>query len=260
MMQNASVSGDSPAGPLPVSVIVPAFNEQRGIETALRLISSAADERGQRWEIIVVDDGSRDRTAEIADAFDGGGATVRLLRLPENRGKGAAVRRGMLEATGDALLMCDADMSTPIAQIDLLLPWMERGYDVVIGSRDMPDSRLDPPQTLARRWLAGLFRAMRRRRLLGDLRDTQCGFKLFRREAAQRIFPHQTVDGWVFDCEVLAIAERLGYRIREVGVEWHNDSDSRVRPVRDALHTWRELRRVCRRMRDFDADRPATPH
>jgi hypothetical protein len=154
----------------------------------------------------------------------------------------------MLAATGELVLMCDADLSTPVAEVERLLEWLERGYAVVIGSRDMRESVLDPPQPRLRRWAAWGFRAIRRRLLLGELRDTQCGFKLFRREAAQQIFSRQTIDGWLFDCEVLGIAERLGYRIKEVGVVWGNNPDSRVKPVREALLAVPTLLAIRRRL------------
>ncbi len=196
----------------------------------------------------MVDDGSRDGTCDIVRRFAAEPLDVRLLVNAANRGKGYAVREGMLAATGGLVLMCDADLSTPIEELEKLLSWLERGYDVVIGSRDMPESVLDPPQPLLRRWLAWRFRAIRRRLLLRELRDTQCGFKLFRRDAAREIFSRQATAGWLFDCEVLGIAERLGYRIKEVGVIWRNNPDSRVKPVREALLAVPTLLAIRRRL------------
>ena len=155
----------------------------------------------------------------------------------------------MLAAAGTHLLMSDADLSTPIGEVVKLCDWLERGYDVVIGSRDRPESRLDPPQPWRRRLPAWAFRALRRRLLLPELRDTQCGFKLFRREAAREVFARQTVDGWLFDCEVLALADRLGYRIKEVGVTWRHHPHSRVsvwRTMFTALPTLLAIRRRVR--------------
>jgi dolichyl-phosphate beta-glucosyltransferase len=149
----------------------------------------------------------------------------------------------VLEATGEAVLMSDADLSTPIQEVEKLLPWLVQGFDVVIASRDMPDSVLDPPQPWRRRTLAKVFRALRQRLMLPDIRDTQCGFKLFRRAAAQRVFSQETEPGWAFDCEVLGLARLMGCRIKEVGVLWRNDPDTRVRTIPDG---WRMLVSLCR--------------
>ncbi len=247
---------DSPALHLPpgqpqptgLSVVIPAYNEARCIGRTLERIREYAARSATQCEVIVVDDGSRDGTCDIVRRFAAEPLDLRLLVNPANRGKGHAVREGMLAATGGLVLMCDADLSMPIEELEKLLPWLERGYDVVIGSRDMPESVLDPPQRLLRRWLAWRFRAIRRRLLLRELRDTQCGFKLFRRDAVREVFALQTIDGWLFDCEVLGIAERLGYRIKEVGVVWRNNPDSRVKPVREALLAVPTLLAICRRL------------
>ena len=233
-----SQSEQRPGGVRPaLSVIVPAFNEARRIARTLARIRAHVTKTGQRCEFIVVDDGSRDGTADVVRACARAARNVRLIVNSRNRGKGYSVRQGMLVATGDVLLMCDADLSTPIEEIEKLLPCVAGGDDVVIGSRDLPESRLDPPQPGMRRWMAGVFRAIRRCVLLTRLRDTQCGFKLFRRDAAREIFARQRIDGWLFDCEVLGIADRLGYRIREVGVVWRDDPDSRVNPWRELIWT-----------------------
>jgi len=205
-------------------------------------------DRDRRCEVIVVDDGSRDGTCDIVRRFAAEPLDLRLLVSPANCGKGHAVREGMLAATGKLMLMCDADLSTPIPEVEKLLAWLDRGYDVVIGSRDMPESVLNPPQPRLRRWLAWGFRAIRRRLLLRELRDTQCGFKLFRRDAARASFSRQATAGWLFDCEVLGIAERLGYRIKEVGVVWGNNPDSRVKPVREAFTALPRLLSIGRRL------------
>ena len=243
-------SGPSSGEPLrpELSIIVPAYNEARCIATTLARIRSYAVDRNRRCEVIVVDDGSADGTSDIVRRFAAEPLVLRLLVSPANRGKGHAVREGTLAATAELALMCDADLSTPIEELEKLLSWLERGYDVVIGSRDMPESLLDPPQPRLRRWLAWGFRAIRRRLLLPELRDTQCGFKLFRGGAARDVFSRQTVDGWLFDCEVLGLADRLGYRIKEVGVVWGNNPDSRVKPVREALLAVPTLLAIRRRL------------
>lgn len=218
-----------------LSIVIPAYNEVRRLGTTLERLRDYAARCGTATEILVVDDGSTDGTADLTRAFDAGPAELRLLTNPTNRGKGAAVRQGMLAATGDVFLMCDADLSTPIEELDKLRPWLNAGYDIVIGSRDRPESHLDPPQPWLRRRLAALFRSLRRRLILPDVLDTQCGFKLFRREVARDLFSRLTVDGWLFDCEVLALAVRAGYRIKEVGVMWRHMPPSRVGVGRAAL-------------------------
>lgn len=245
---------NGPQPPRPeLSIVMPAYNEARRINRTLDRLRDYFARAAARCELIVVDDGSRDGTAEIVRQFVSEPLTVRLLVNPANRGKGYSVRQGMLAATGEILLMCDADLSAPIEELDKLLRWLDRGYDVAIGSRDLPDSRLDPPQPLARRLMAWTFRAIRRRLLLPGLKDTQCGFKCFRRDVARRIFSRQTVDGWLFDCEVLGIAERLGYRIREVGVVWRNDPDSRVNAFRETLSALPTLLTIRRRLKNVAA-------
>jgi dolichyl-phosphate beta-glucosyltransferase len=201
------------------------------------------------WEIIVVDDGSTDDTAAVAGLPD-----VRVLHNPRNMGKGHSVRRGMLAATGDVRLFCDADLSTPIEELDKLLPWLERGYDIVIASRDLPDSVLDPPQPRYRRVMGDTFRFLRQQILLPRLRDTQCGFKCFSRAAAERLFPLQQSAGFAFDCEILGLARQHGFRIKEQSVLWRNDRDSRVRPVRDSLAMLVDLITIYRRLRRAQRD------
>ncbi len=243
-----------------LSLVVPAHDEARRLPRTLESLRAFAATAGTPLELLIVDDGSRDDTlgavrawAGVAgelDSFACGGLHVRLLRNPENRGKGHSVRRGMLESRGDPILMYDADGSTPIEELSKLSAAMEQGAAVAIGSRDLPESILEPAQPWPRRALAGMFRGLRRRLLLPELRDTQCGFKLFRRDAALAIFERCREDGWYFDCEVLALAQQLGYPIVEVPIRWRNDSASRVRPLREALRAPAALLRIRRRVRD----------
>lgn len=235
-----------------LTIVIPAFNEARRLGPTLERIRQYMQQSGLRCEVIVVNDGSTDATAQVVRNFDAGCLTVHLLEHPVRRGKGFGVRKGVLAATGDSVLICDADLSAPIEELAKLRPWMDEGYDVVIGSRDLPESRLAPPQPLLRRWMAWAFRALRRRVLLPALRDTQCGFKLFRHSAGRDVFSRATVDGWLFDCEVLGIADRLGYRIKEVGVTWRNHPHSRVRPLEEALTTVPMLLAICRRLKAIE--------
>ena len=251
--------------PPALSIVIPAFNEARRIVSTLEEITSSAAMAGSRFEVLVVDDGSADATVERASEFaaasadDSAGAaagacTIRVLSGGQHRGKGHAVRCGVLAARGEVILICDADLSTPLDQIDLLRRWLDRGYDVVIGSRRMEDSVLNPRQPWHRRVMDAVFRIIRRRLLLPEIRDTQCGFKCFTRDAAHATFARATLDGFIFDCEVLVLAQGLGYRIKEVGVLWKNDPDSRVRPIRDAAAMLLGLWKIRRMLRTTSLD------
>lgn len=231
-----------------LSIVIPAYNEARRIGRTIQALRDYVSRTATPCELIVVDDGSKDRTADVVRQSEPESLNLRLLVNPINRGKGHSVRQGMLAATGDVLAMCDADLASPIEEVDKLLVWLDRGYDVVIGSRDLPDSRLDPPQPPLRRLMAGVFRALRRRLLLPALRDTQCGLKVFRCDVAREAFSCQTIDGWLFDCEVLAIADRLGFRIKEVGVVWRDDRDSRVKVLPEVFSALPTLLRIRRRL------------
>ena len=231
-----------------LTVVIPAYNEARRLAPTLERIRDYMVLTGTRCELLIMNDGSTDETAAVIEAFNSGPLELMWFRNDQNQGKGHAVRQCAVGARGKMVLVCDADMSTPIEDLDKLRPWLEQGYDVVIGSRDMPDSQLDPPQPLGRRLMAWAFRALRRRLLLPQLRDTQCGFKLFRDIAAADIFRRQTIDGWLFDCEVLGIADRLGYGVKEVGVVWRNNPDSRVKPLREALRALPTLLSIRRRL------------
>ena len=237
-----------PSEPPALSIVVPAFNEAARIAETLTTLREHFARSEESVELIVVDDGSTDATAGIVRAFDATPLSLLLLKSEPNYGKGHAVRVGVAASLGELVAFCDADLSTPIDEITRLRHWLGRGYDVAIGSRDLPDAWLDPPQPLLRRWLAWLFRALRRRILLPELRDTQCGFKLFRGDLAREIFALSAEEGWLFDCEVLEIARRRGARIKEIGVKWRNRSPSRVNALRDAAPSLLGLFRLRRRI------------
>jgi len=247
---------ESDLSPVWLSVIIPAYNERRTIGLHLEQIRDYAAGTGRCVEVVVVDDGSDDDTSAVVEGFDGGPLTVCLLRNGANRGKGYSVRRGMLAACGGWLLMSDADASTHIRELDKLLPHLGAGVDVARGSRDMPESGVSPVQPWSRRMMGAALKFIRRRLMLRDLRDTQCGFKCFRRDVARKVFDLQTIDGFAFDCEVLALARRMGYRVREVGVTWRNDPVSRVRPIRDGAEMLRSLLRIRKRLKRMGPDGP----
>jgi glycosyltransferase involved in cell wall biosynthesis len=219
-----------------LSLIVPAYNEAATIARTLGAMRNyldtvAADDRARSWEIIVSADG-QDGTRERARGFAGGDSRISVIGAPERRGKGKGVREGILQARGQIVGFVDADYKTPIDEIVKILPALDEGYPVVIGSRRVGDFKIVRPQKLYRRIGSKVFAAgMRAVVGLYGIHDTQCGFKFFTREAARRIFSMQRIDGYMFDVEILRLARKLGYRIKEVGVLWQDDGDSRLNLV-----------------------------
>jgi dolichyl-phosphate beta-glucosyltransferase len=213
-----------------LSVVIPAFNEKARLPQTLRRIDEYLRGRQLRFEIVVVDDGSRDGTADAARATLGDAVTV--LVNDQNRGKGFSVRRGMLAARGERRLMSDADLSTPIEELERLQRKLEEGFDVVIASRSVPGANVEVHQPALREALGRLFNSLVRLMTLPGLRDTQCGFKLFSAEVAQEAFSRARLPGFSFDVEVLYIAVRRGRRIAELPVTWRNDAATRVTLLR----------------------------
>ncbi|MFN0136484.1 MAG: glycosyltransferase [Phycisphaerae bacterium] len=230
-----------------MSIVIPAYNEARRIARSLAAIGEWAEIQRREIELVISDDGSSDETIACAESAALGASIQRvLLRNAPNRGKGAALRAGVAVTTGELVLLCDADLSTPIDELGRLEAAIDAGADVAIASRDLPDSQLDPPQPLSRRLLAWAFRTYRRRLLLPAIRDTQCGFKLWSGDLARAVFAAARCDGWLIDCETLALAESGDAKIAEVGVVWRDDRDSRVRIWRDLPGALRELRQISR--------------
>ena len=206
-----------------LSVVIPAFNEAGRLPRTLERVSAFLRERSRSYEVLVADDGSTDGTAQKArDA----GATV--LRDDRNRGKGHAVRRGMLAARGQRRLMTDADLSTPIEELPGFLARMDEGFDVVIGSRALPGSTIEVHQPWYRENMGRVYNLFVRALALPGLHDTQCGFKLWSARAAREAFSAARLDGFSFDVEALYLARKRGYRIAELPVTWRNDAASRV--------------------------------
>lgn len=231
-----------------LSVIVPAFNEEARLAASLERIEHYLLGRGKRFEIIVVDDGSTDRTAEIGRLLAESrtrGNRVRLLCNGVNRGKGFSVRSGMLEAHGELALMTDADLSTPIEEIEKLERRLEReSLDLVFGSRDLADSDVQVRQPWIRETLGKLFNRLVRLVTGLPYRDTQCGFKLFRMSSCRPLFERQAVEGFIFDVEILFVARKWSLRMAEVPVIWRHAAGSKVNVLATAPSTIVDLLRI----------------
>jgi len=235
-----------------LTLVMPAYNEGKRIGLALEKTLAYLGQQPFHSQVIVVDDGSRDNTAQVVEdfcarppAFLTGRCNLCLLRNEANRGKGYSIRRGVAEAEGRFIGFADADYKTPIEEFEKIFPWLQEGWDVVIGSRGLDESRIEVAQPIHRRLGSKAF-GMVMHWLIGlpDIRDTQCGFKFFRREAALDVFSRQQVNGYMFDVESLAIADGLGYRIKQVPIRWHNDADSRYKVVSGTLRNFKELMRI----------------
>ncbi|NUN13185.1 MAG: glycosyltransferase family 2 protein [Myxococcales bacterium] len=217
-----------------LSIIIPAYDEARRITPTLERITAYLSPLLDDYEVIVIDDGSKDETAQIVAGFCANHPHVHLRQNVRNRGKGYSVRHGMLWATGNWLLFSDADLSTPIEELERFASYINE-FDVVIGSRGLETSNIVEHQPIYREWMGRVFNRFVQRTALAGLADTQCGFKLFSRICARDVFSRTTIDGFGFDVEALYVASALGYRIAEVPVTWANDTATKVHPVRDGL-------------------------
>ena len=226
------------------SIVLPAFNEAERIASTLDKILRYAAQQSWNLDIIVVNDGSSDETADIVRQFIVGHPTIRLIENPGNRGKGFSVRNGMLHARGDILLFSDADLSSPIQEADKLLAAIQAGADVAIGSRWVRKELQVKPQPLHRRILGRVFNLALRLVLGLNFKDTQCGFKAFRRSAADQVFPQQRIERWGFDPELLYLAKRAGLHVAEVPVVWAHREGTRIHPLRDGLRMLAEMFRI----------------
>ena len=229
-----------------VSVVIPAYNEGERIERTLSELARYLEPKFPRFEIIVVDDGSNDETAEKIKRCAQTERQIKLHSYSPNRGKGFAVRLGMLRAAHDAVLFTDADLSTPVEEIEIALAELARGFAVVIASRRHPESFIARRQNPAREFIGRTFNALVRVMIGLPYRDTQCGFKCLTRSAAKEIFSRARIDRFSFDVEILLIARAMGYAIKEIPVRWTNAPGSKVRPLRDLGSIVRELMQLYR--------------
>jgi glycosyltransferase involved in cell wall biosynthesis len=224
-----------------LSIVIPAYNEGARIAGALERIFQCIAQQGWDSEVLVVDDGSVDNTASIVEAWMERHPRLHLLKNPGNRGKGHSIRNGILQAAGDIVMFTDADLSAPIIEAERLIESIQAGADVAIGSRWLDRARQTVQQPLYRRIFGRCFNYVTRTVMGLPFRDTQCGFKAFKREAAQTIFRLQTLERWGFDPELLFIALKLGYRVVEVPVTWGHDDRSRLSYLRDGTKMLEEM-------------------
>lgn len=227
-----------------LSVVIPAYNEAKRIGATLRKINEYSLKKDYQYEIIVVDDGSSDGTCGLVREIARQIPCIRLLENEVNRGKGYSVRAGILSSRGQLVMFSDADLSTPIQEIDKLATWIDRGYDIAIGSRALPGSEILVRQSWCRQGMGKVFNSLVRLLTVSQIKDTQCGFKLFRKDVAGFLFEKQTITGFAFDVEILFIASKSGYRIKEVPVQWIDSPGSRVHILKDSVAMLSDLVRI----------------
>src|SRR5262245_51000028 len=226
-----------------LSLIVPAYNEAASIRSTVHAVQDYLDRQYFSYEILVAADGD-DGTREIVADLARRDSRLRVLGGPGRGGKGRGIRLGVAHAQGLVIGYFDADYKTPIEELERVLPWLERGYDLAIGSRGVADSRIEVRQPWFRRLgSSGFAMAMHLSVGLWDIKDTQCGFKFFRGDVARDLFARQRIDGYMFDVEILYLAKKTGYHIKEVGVRWRDDGDSRLQLV---AGNWRNALDILR--------------
>ena len=227
-----------------LSIVIPAYNEEAVIKNTLDRVAEYLEGRYPSYEIIVVCDGCKDDTAKVAEEVARANHRIQIQDRKTNMGKGFSVRQGCLEAKGEYVIFTDADLSTPIEEIEKLLKWLTEGYDIAIGSRALEESDIQIRQAWYREIMGKIFNLFVQTFAIKGIKDTQCGFKGFKKEAARRIFQMQTINGFSFDVEVLYIASMLGYSIKEVPVRWLNRAASKVNPLIHPLQMLTDLIRI----------------
>jgi dolichyl-phosphate beta-glucosyltransferase len=227
-----------------LSIVIPAYNEEPRLEPTVRGAVDYFRSEGRAFELIVVDDGSRDGTSALVRRLSDELPEVRLIRLAANHGKGYAVRSGVVNARGRAILFADADGATPFAEFQRLEAALDAGADLAIGSRALPAQGVKVKAKLYRHIIGRVFHALVEALTIRDVKDTQCGFKLFRGPVAHDLFSRMRMNGYSFDVEVLVMAQRRGYRLAEVPVNWCHQPGSKVRLTVDSLQMAADLVRI----------------
>ena len=227
-----------------LSVVIPAYNEEQRIGESLTKTDDYLKKQGYDFELIVVDDGSNDKTVDLLKTYSRKITNLVILENEINHGKGYSVRNGILASKGDIVLFTDADFSTPIEEVDKLLHWLENGYQIAIGSRAMPESQIKIYQAWYRQLMGKSFNKFIQLVLNLDYYDTQCGFKCFQRDAALEVFKALKSCRFSFDVEVLYIAKHLGLKVKEVPICWYNSAGSKVRLIQDSLKMFLDVLQI----------------
>jgi dolichyl-phosphate beta-glucosyltransferase len=231
-----------------LSIVIPALNEESRLPPTLSKIDAFLQQQDYEAEVIVVDNGSNDRTTEVVEDFAKEHSYVRLIKLQE-RGKGRAVKAGMLDAKGEYRFICDADLSMPIEEVSKFLPPNFEGQDIIIGSREGEGAqRIGEPEY--RHIMGRVFNFIVKMTAVNEFEDTQCGFKMFKREAAEDLFSVQQMNGIGFDVELIYVALKRGYKVSDVPITWYFDPDSRMRLVQDTLHVLVEIWEIRKNWRE----------
>jgi dolichyl-phosphate beta-glucosyltransferase len=227
------------------TIVIAAYNEEERLPQTLRTIEAYLAATNLQAEVVVVDDGSTDQTAALVRARSEGMPELRLISYPRNRGKGYALRMGVLASRGKLVLLTDADLSTPIDELEALRPHLlSQSYQIAIGSRALALSRIEEAQPGWRRGMGRLFNLIVKLVAIDSFQDTQCGFKLFNGEVARELFGQARIDRFAYDVEILALARENGYRVAEVPIGWKNSPASKVRPVLDSLQMLADLLKI----------------
>jgi len=246
MELNSGEGVESQANHPRLSIVIPAYNECLRIENTLERVMGCVRDQGWDADVLVIDDGSTDETAAIVQRWMQTHDRLHMVKNPGNRGKGYSVRNGLLQATGEIVMFTDADLSAPMEEAELLMAAIDAGADVAIGSRWLDKQRQTVHQPLYRRFFGRCFNWVTRRIMGLPFKDTQCGFKAFKRDAAQVIFRLQTIERWGFDPEILFIARKLKYKIAEVPVTWGHDERSRMSYLKDGMKMLEEMAQIRR--------------
>jgi dolichyl-phosphate beta-glucosyltransferase len=223
-----------------ISFVIPAYNEELRISETLHKVLNYFRKQEYSFEIIVVDDGSDDNTHNVVNEF----SEVKFIKLPRNQGKGAAVRKGILESKGKFRIFSDADLSTPVHETAKILSYLESGFDVCVGSRALDSDMIKVHQPFYREFMGKTFNKIVQMLVVKGISDTQCGFKGFSAEAADKIFTKQKINGFGFDVEIIFLAKLAELKIIETPVEWYNDNRSKVHPVKDSLKMLAEILKI----------------
>lgn len=228
-----------------LSVIIPAYNEEKRLKTTAGKVVDFLKTKKHNSEIIIVDDGSTDRTVASISEIASKENTIKIITNSKNRGKGYAVRKGVEVAEGEVILFSDADLSTPIEELEKLLEQMYKfDLDIAVGSRALKESQVIIHQPFYRELMGKIFNKIARVFTFKKIYDSQCGFKLFKKDAAKKIFSLTKIDGFAFDAEVIFIAQKLGFNIKEVPVRWYNNPQTKVKAIKDSIKMLIDIIRI----------------